>query len=91
MPKTITGRERGVIDSNDTDSFVAKALANAVVRMTVSRHQFDHVIAGLRALQARWYTIDETSTSDAIREIACEHGELMTPDEIDAFIEEINK
>jgi hypothetical protein len=64
--------------------------SNARIRLTLTARQLDHVIAGLRALQARWYTIDETGQSEAIREIACEHGELMTPEEIDSFIEVIN-
>lgn len=65
-------------------------IGDPVIVLSLTSRQFDHVIAGLRALQSRWYTIDETLQSEAIREIACEHGELMTPEEIDSFVEEIN-
>lgn len=62
------------------------------VKLTISRRQFDHIIAGLRAAQARWYTPDsfDQTQSEMIREIATGNGDLMTADEIDEFIQEIN-
>jgi hypothetical protein len=58
--------------------------------------QFDHIIAGLRAYQSILIACDGPmgkyrAIANKLKPLATEHGELMTPEEIDAFIEEINQ
>jgi hypothetical protein len=60
-------------------------------KLTISDRQFDHIIAALRYFQRDIQLCDGQCTDDDIRLIATEHGELMTPEEIDSFIQEINK
>ena len=63
------------------------------VRLRITPRQFDHIIAALRAYQ--WCLLANGGPGAKycaqVHEIATEHGDLMTAEEIDAFIEEINQ
>ena len=58
---------------------------NSRIRLSLTPRQFDHIVAALRAWQASL-----RPTLDLLA-IATEHGVLMSSEEIDAFIEEINR
>jgi hypothetical protein len=64
-------------------------------KLTISDRQFDHIIAGLRLLEidledGALATEQVGPLFEPLLAIATEHGDLMTPEEIDSFIQEIN-
>lgn len=64
------------------------------ISLSLTPRQLDHIIAALREFQ-RMRTRDAPAPGSdwygMLIGIAMEHGTLMSADEIDAFIEEINQ
>lgn len=58
---------------------------NGFVSIRVSAREFDTILAALRARQGTAYT-----SVQEIEEIAREHGDPLTTEEIDQFCERIN-
>lgn len=66
---------------------------NSRIRLSLTPRQFDHIIAGLRVYQDFLAVCGDPCAAACakVHEIATEHGPLMTAEEIDAFVEEINR
>jgi hypothetical protein len=59
--------------------------------LNLTPRQFDHIVAALREFQAYIRLCDGQCSDEDLDAIATEHGVLMSIEEIDAFIEEINR
>ena len=57
------------------------------VGFSLTRREYDHVIAALRVYQTMLEM--HSAVCQDVEDIATEHGEEMLPEEIDAFIEKL--
>ena len=73
--------------TNPTSTEV-KEEENKGVTVNVDRRGFDHIVAALRVYQTMLEM--NSAVCQDVENIAEEHGEIMTPAEIDDLVEEIN-